>query len=88
MEKCFELDTAVGEVLRESPNAGYQRMTGLLRARGLTLQQDRIRNSMRRINPEGILLPSLELTLVNRRKYNVRGPLALWHIDGDHKLIR
>ncbi len=63
-----ELDTVVGEVLRESPNAGYQRMTGLLRARGLTLQRDRIRNSMRRVNPEGILLPSLELTLVKQKK--------------------
>lgn len=83
-----ELDNVVREVLRESPNAGYQRMTGHLRARGVTLQRDRIRNSMRRVDPEGILLRSLEVTLVNRRKYNVRGPLALWHIDGNHKLIR
>ena len=26
--------------------------------------------------------------LVSRRKYNVKGPLSLWHIDGSHKLIR
>eukprot|EP00794_Sanderia_malayensis_P001015 gene1015-335_t len=25
---------------------------------------------------------------INRRKYCVKGPFALWHIDGNHKLIR
>lgn len=25
---------------------------------------------------------------IKRRKYAVKGPLAMWHIDGHHKLIR
>jgi hypothetical protein len=25
---------------------------------------------------------------IQRRAYNVRSPLALWHMDGNHKLIR
>ncbi len=82
------LDSIVSDVLISFPNAGYMRMTGLLRARGLTLQRDRVQNSLRRVCPEGIMLGSLELNLLQRRKYTVRGPLALWHIDGNHKLIR
>ena len=63
-------------------------MTGFLRSRGIVLQQNRIREAMRRINPEGTLLRALRLRVINRRKYQVASPLALWHIDGNHKLIR
>lgn len=38
--------------------------------------------------PEGILMRALQLTAVERWIYNVRSPLSLWHIDGNHKLIR
>ena len=43
---------------------------------------------MCRVDPEGVLIRSLELSTVNRRRYQVYAPLALWHIDGNHKLIR
>ncbi len=43
---------------------------------------------MWRIDPEGLLLRASQLNLVNRRHYWVPGTLALWHIDGNHKLIR
>jgi hypothetical protein len=43
---------------------------------------------MRRSDPEGVLLRSLQLTPISRRVYNVTCPLALWHLDGHHKLIR
>lgn len=83
-----ELDDIVTGILKDFPNAGYKRMTGLLLARGIRLQQSRIRSAMQRVNPEGCLLRSLELNVLHRRKYQVYGPLALWHIDGNHKLIR
>ena len=63
-------------------------MTGFLRSRGLRIQQHRIRESMRRVDPAGVLLMSLEMRITQRRRYQVPGPLALWHIDGNHKLIR
>ena len=84
----LDLDATVSEVMREIPNVGCKRMTGLLLGRGLRLQQVRIRESMRRVNPEGVLLRALELNILQRRCYQVRGPLSLWHIDGNHKLIR
>ena len=83
-----DLDGLVRCILREFPNAGYKKMTGFLLARGIRLQQSRIRSAMQRVNPEGCLLRSLELNVLHRRSYQVYGPLALWHLDGNHKLIR
>ena len=43
---------------------------------------------MHRVDPEGVLMRALQLTTINRRKYQVPGILSLWHIDKHHKLIR
>ena len=83
-----ELDAEITSILRNFPNTGYKRMTGFLLSRNVRIQQQRIREAMRRVNPEGTLLRALELNIVQRRKYQVRSPLALWHIDGNHKLVR
>ena len=82
------LDGVLNGILKDFPNSGYKRMTGLLLARGIRLQQSRIRSAMQRVNPEGCLLRSLELNVLHRRSYQVYGPLTLWYIDGNHKLIR
>lgn len=82
------LDRIIQEILRDFPSFGYRRKTGALISWGIRVQQVRIRESMRRVNPEGVLLRALTINTVNRRKYQVYGPLALWHIDGNHKLVR
>ena len=82
------LDRIIQEILRDFPSFGYRRMTGALTSRGIKVQQVCIREAMRRVNPDGVLLRALAINTVNRRKYKVYGPLALWHIDGNHKLIR
>lgn len=83
-----DLDQIVSAIVSDFPNCGYKRMTGFLLARGLRVQQERIRESMRRVDPEGVLLRALQLNTVNRRQYSVYSPLALWHIDTNHKLTR
>ena len=83
-----QLDELIRDIQRDFPNAGCKRVTGFLRARGVYMQQARIRQSMRRVDPEGILLRALEMNTIRRRQYSVAGPLSLWHIDGNHKLIR
>lgn len=83
-----DLDTNVEQIFTLFPNCGIRRMKGFLLARGLKVQWARVRASMWRVDPEGLLLRSTQLTVVNRRKYSVPGTLALWHIDGNHKLIR
>jgi len=83
-----ELDAVINSIVTDFPQTGYKRMTGFLRARGIIVQQSRIRAAMRRTNPEGTLLRALGIHVIRRRSYQVAGPLALWHIDGNHKLIR
>ena len=83
-----DLDTVVSEIMREFPNCGSKRMSGFLLARGLQIQQARVREALRRTDPDGVLLRSLQLRTIARRRYNVKSPLSLWHLDGHHKLIR
>ena len=82
------LDRTVETILRSFPSYGCRRMTGSLLSRGIKVLQVRIRESMRRVNPEGVLLRALTINTITRRKYRVYAPLALWHVDGNHKLIR
>ncbi|XP_066914919.1 uncharacterized protein [Clytia hemisphaerica] len=82
-----ELDVVVNEILVDHPNTGYKKMRGFLLARGLILQERRVREAMRRVDPEGVIVRSLQSRVVLRRKYRVAGPLSLWHMDGNHKLI-
>ena len=83
-----QLDAVITDIQRDFPNVGCKRITGLLRARGIHTQQARIRQSMCRVDPEGVLLQALEVNIIRQRHYSVAGPLSLWHIDGNHKLIR
>ena len=83
-----QLDSTVREILVGFPNTSYKRMTGHLRSRGIRMQQSKIRDSLRRVDPQGIQIPALEMNVLNRRVYSVPSLLALWHIDGNHKLIR
>ena len=41
-----------------------------------------------RTDPSGILLRTSQLNIFNRRHYSVPGLRSLWHMDGNHKLIR
>ena len=79
-----DLDAIVAEILLHFPTCGNRQMQGL--ARGLRVQQYRVREAQRRVDPSGLMM--CRLFSINRRTYQVNGPLALWHIDGNHKLIR
>ena len=83
-----DLDNQVMEVFQMFPNCGYHRMLAFLETKGLRVQEKRVRESMHRVDPEGVLLRTLELQTTHRRAYNVYSPRALFHIDGNHKLIR
>ena len=61
-------------------------MQGHLLHRGGRVQQHRIRESQRRIDPSGVI--SRRLHTIRRRMYKVRAPRSLYHMDGNHKLIR
>ena len=74
-----ELDREVELILVEFPNSGYIKMRGYLTSNGYNIQEYRVRESMRRIDPEGVMLRTLQSRPVVRRKYKVAGPLSLFH---------
>ena len=81
-----ELDQLVRSVQLQYPMCGNQQMQGHLINKGYRIQQARLRDSQRRIDPVGTALR--RLNIINRRQYSVPCPLSLYHIDGHHKLIR
>ena len=83
-----ELDEIIKNVLVEFPNCGYKSMRGHLLSAGYKVQENRIRESMRRADPDGTVVRALQIRVTHRRSYSVRSPLSLWHMDGNHKLIR
>lgn len=81
-----ELDAIVLQKQNEFPNWGNRQMYGYLISRGIRVQFSRVRESQSRIDPEGSVMRRLQH--LQHRSYSVRGPQHLWHIDGNHKLIR
>ena len=47
-----ELDREVELIHVIFPNSGYKKMTGYLTSNGYDIQEDRVRESMRRLDPE------------------------------------
>ena len=43
---------------------------------------------MRKVDPNAVLLRSLQISFKNPRQYNAPAALSLWDIDDHHKLIR
>ena len=76
-----ELDRIVTEVHRQFPQSGYRQILAMLKC-----LRSSLRDSLRRCDPLGSSLRWF--ATIKRRSYNVTSPLALWHLDGNHKLIR
>ena len=81
-----KLDMLITSIQDQYPNCGYRMMQGHLRALNHHVQQSQIREAMLRTDPQGII--SRWCNTVVRRIYSVRSPNSLWHIDGNHRLIR
>ena len=54
-------------IKQQHPNSGYGMVLGHRRSRGLFIQQTQIRESMRRVDPEGTVMRWLNVT--ERREY-------------------
>ncbi|KAK0148114.1 hypothetical protein N1851_012175 [Merluccius polli] len=75
------LDELVTELVAGNDMLGSESVRAALHARGLRVQQRRVRESMLRTNPGAAALRYL-LQRPERRTYQVQGPNFLWHIDG------
>ena len=83
-----QLDQIVSSIMDDFQQSGYRMLTGILKSRGICVPQRHILESLRRVDLEGVILRSLKLKTISRRKCKVSGPEVLWHIDRNHKLIR
>ena len=81
-----DLYMLISEIQDAFPMCGNRQMAGYLLSRGFRVQQSRIRKAQRQISPEGTIMRRLKC--LHRRHYSVRGPRALYHMDGNHKLIK
>ena len=81
-----DLDALVENFVATFPTAGQKTLAGHLSSLGYRIQRVRVRDSLYRVDPLGIEQRSRQL--LHRREYKVPGPNSLWHIDGNHKLVR
>lgn len=71
------------------PSIGERMARGYLRSKKVKIPRRRLREAIRRVDPDGLNeRKSLLQRRVKRRVYSVPNPHYLWHIDGNHKLIR
>jgi hypothetical protein len=61
-------------------------MMGALRSRGIQIKRKRLRKSIYRVDAFGTVTHWAQI--IPRRTYHVAGQNALWHVDGNHKLIQ
>lgn len=61
-------------------------VTGHLQATNVHVQRERLRRSLHRVTC--VATDSPPLPSIYRRTYSVPGPNYLWHVDGNHKMIR
>ena len=81
------LDPLVRDIkVQQNPNIGEVMLMSELKVRNIWVQRSRLRASIHRVDHHGTLLRRRET--IRRRTYSVDGPNSLWHIDGNHKLIR
>jgi hypothetical protein len=65
---------------------GYRKLQGYLEGVGVHITREHARELSRALDPEG---PRLRKSVMRKRRvYKVPFPNSLWHIDGQHKLIR
>ncbi|XP_013387727.1 uncharacterized protein LOC106156844 [Lingula anatina] len=80
------LQSEISRIISLFPNAGERTIEGHLNSQNIFVQRRRVRIIIQQLDPNRCQLR--RLSSIRRRQYSVPSPLALWHIDGNHKLIR
>lgn len=79
-----ELDTLLRSLRSRYQRSGLSALDGMIRALGLRISRERVRQSLLRIDPVERVF---ERITIRRRVYSVPGPNSLWHHDGQHGII-
>ena len=81
-----DLDLKIRAVKGNKPNDGEVLMKAHLLSEGIRVPRAKLRASIHRVDPVGTA--ERRSTAIKRRKYLVEKVNDVWHIDGNHKLIR
>ena len=81
-----ELDEIVKSIKRDFPNDGEVMLQGHVLRLGFKIQRAALRESIHRVDHDRTV--SRRSRAIKRRVYSVPHPNAIWHLDGNHKLIR
>lgn len=81
-----DLKQAIREVKLSLPECGQSMVRGILNSQGIYVSTTRIRECLTAVDPVNTALRWA--MPIMRRVYSVPHPNALWHLDGNHKLIR
>lgn len=80
------LDQMVRDFRKQRPQSGLLYITGHIREKGIHVPRSRIRQSVKRVDPTGLLVR--RQVAIKRRRYKVAGPNEVWHTDAHLKLSR
>ena len=81
-----DLDNAVKDIKVSHPSSGEVMMQGHLMYRGIKVPRERLRSAIHRVDHDNTI--SRQTSVIRRRVYSTPCPNAVWHIDGNHKMIR
>ncbi len=81
-----DLDRTVSGIKENFPNDGEVMLQGHMLRLGIKVPRIRLRATIHNVDHENTV--ARRSTVVKRRVYSVSHPNAVWHIDGNHKLIR
>ena len=79
------LDSIIRELKQMHPNDGEVMMAAHLRTRTICIPRARLRASIHHIDPHA---SENRRAAIRRRTYSVPSPNSVWHLDGNHILIR
>ena len=81
-----DLQEVITDIKTTMPEAGQAMIKGVLQGRGIYVSMARIQECISVVDPVNTALRWAAPR--RRRVYSVPYPNAIWHIDGNHKLIR
>ena len=81
-----ELDDVVMSIKADHPNDGEVLMQGHLLRNGIRVRRESLRQAIHRVDSAGV--SSRTRSTIRRRAYSVPYPNFIWHLDGNHKMIR
>ena len=81
-----ELDCIIRTYKTTHPNDGEVMVIGHLHASQVLIPRSRIRESIHRVDSAGV--EQRRCSTIRQRVYEVEAPNCVWHLDGNHKLIR